>query len=258
MYKKAIAIIILILLITSIFTLCGEYLRVYTGVTTYYMSVKPDHIKVLNKDKKILGIIKIAEIEILIDYDLGDLTNDDKPELVLLKGIDGNLNKILEVYELIDNKFEYMYSRTFKTMNPWKVEICNIDDNSYKELSIGMYKETRFHPVMAKRPYIYFFKDKNMYPKWRGSRLARPFDDYIFFDIDSDGMDEIVSIENSKNGRKVISTYEWIGFGFEGIKDSEEFNNINSMEEKEDHVLIEIEKEDMSIEFIEIKCLNDL
>lgn len=122
---------------------------------------------------------------------------------------------------------------SLKAYNPWKVQTCDVDGDGTLEVSFGVYKTSRFHPVMAKRPFIYDLHENGISPKWRGSRLSRPFDDYIFSDINSDGADEIVSIEHLADGRKAVNSYVWKGFGFEGIGESGAYDDILSIRESE-------------------------
>lgn len=260
MYRKKLGFIIIVLLLIIIFfygSYENKYIKIWRDESEYYLHVRDKHIKILDEYKRKLGSINIDTSE-LIDYDLGDLTNDGVMELVVLLKGDNDSERILNVYENRSNNYRSMYTRTFKDMNPWKVEICDIDNNAYKELTIGMYKKTRYHPVMAKRPYVYLFKDKKMYPKWRGSRLARPFEDYVFYDIDSDGMDEIVSIEHTRSKRMVISVYEWIGFGFEVIKNSKEYSSVNKIIDKGNRLIIEVVSQGDNIECIEVLGLEDI
>lgn len=120
---------------------------------------------------------------------------------------------------------------SLKAYNPWKVQTCDVDGDGVTEVSFGVYKTSRFHPVMAKRPFIYDLHENGISPKWRGSRLSRPFDDYIFSDINSDGADEIISIEHLADGRKAVNSYAWKNFGFESIGESEAFDDILSIRE---------------------------
>lgn len=122
--------------------------------------------------------------------------------------------------------FKYDMSR----LNPWKIQTCDVDGDGKTEISAGVYKTARFHPVMAKRPFIYEWHGNGISPKWLGSRLSRPFDDYIFADINADGIDELISTEHLRDGKKAVNSYAWKGFGFEGIGESDGFDDILSIE----------------------------
>lgn len=118
-----------------------------------------------------------------------------------------------------------------EALKPWKVQAADVDGDGIKEISVGVYKTAKFHPVMAKRPFIYnYSKGGGLSPKWLGSRLSRPFDDYIFSDVDGDGLEELISIELLSNGRKVLNSYKWKGFGFEGMGESRDFQDIAALQ----------------------------
>lgn len=121
---------------------------------------------------------------------------------------------------------EQLYRFDMSEINPWKVQTCDVDGDGRKEISVGVYKKAVFHPVMAKRPFIYNWTDGHMSPKWLGSRLARPFDDYVFSDINSDGKDELISDELLADGSKAVNSYGWKGFGFESTGGSGGYEDI--------------------------------
>ena len=80
-----------------------------------------------------------------------------------------------------------------------------------EDLMVGVYKTARFHPVMANRPFIYGWDGKTMYPKWLGSRLSRPFTDFVLADFGS-GV-RIVAVEQTREGANELAVYRWEGFG---------------------------------------------
>ncbi len=175
------------------------------------------------------------------DYDIGDIVGDGKEYLVVLTGD----NKKEYGEEVIIFKMEEgreIYRKNFSSLNPWKIVIGDVDGDKIDDISIGVYKESPLHPVMAKRPFIYSFKDGKIVPKWRGSRLSKPFTDYGFYDIDGDGVDEIVAIEILEDNRKTINTYKWKGFGFEVYLESQDFEDIENLTVKEDTVYIQIKE----------------
>lgn len=175
------------------------------------------------------------------DYDIGDIVGDGKEYLVVLTGD----NKKEYGEEVIIFKMEEgkeIYRKNFSSLNPWKIVIGDVDGDKIDDISIGVYKESPLHPVMAKRPFIYSFKDGKIVPKWRGSRLSKPFTDYGFYDIDGDGVDEIVAIEILEDNKKTINTYKWKGFGFEVYLESQDFEDIENLTVKEDTVYIQIKE----------------
>jgi len=130
-----------------------------------------------------------------------------------------------------------IYRFDMSEINPWKVQTCDVDGDGNKEISVGVYKKAVFHPVMAKRPFIYNWTDGQMCPKWLGSRLARPFDDYVFSDINSDGRDELISTELLADGSKAVNTYGWKGFGFESTGGSGSYRDILEIRKTTGHAI---------------------
>lgn len=159
-----------------------------------------------------------------------DMDNDGIEEELYLTGEKGSIYGSDLVIRTEDKEIGRY---DLEALKPWKVQAMDVDGDGIKEISIGVYKTAKFHPVMAKRPFIYNWNGEDgLSPKWLGSRLSRPFDDYIFSDIDEDGMDELISIELLSNGRKVINSYKWKGFGFEGTGESRDFQDITALQKQ--------------------------
>lgn len=200
---------------------------------------------ILNENEKYFCIIRNKMIEIydflgnrqyIYDYldkniitgCVSDINIDGKPEILIILGKGQIYGDELIIYSY-SNILEEISRHSLLGLNPWKVLTCDVDGDGVREISIGVYKTSKFHPVMAKRPFIYSYNGKNLSPKWLGSRLSRPFDDYIFVDLDKDNMDEIVSIEVLKDNKKALNSYKWKGFGFEAIGESEEYIDISDL-----------------------------
>lgn len=103
-----------------------------------------------------------------------------------------------------------------KGMNPWKIEICNIDGGDL-ELAIGVYKESPHHRERAKRVFLYNidYEKKRLQPKIRISRLNNPLEDFIMKDIDENGQDNIIALEKLKDGTYQLAAYKWTNFSFD-------------------------------------------
>jgi hypothetical protein len=156
------------------------------------------------------------------DYDGNG--NDDI--FLLLKKKDEKYGERLIVVNYNGKKAEKTYDASFQKVNPWKVQVCDVDGDGKMEISLGVYTVAKYHQVYAKRPFLYYFYNNKLYPKWLGSRLSRPFDDYIFCDIDGDKMDELISAETTQDGKKELNAYKWTGFGFESIGVSKPYDKI--------------------------------
>lgn len=173
------------------------------------------------------------------DYDIGKITEGEEEYGVVLTGSRWKkYGREVIIYSVEEEK--EIYRKDFSELNPWKIVIGDVDGDKIDDISVGVYKKSPLHPVMAKRPFIYSFIDGKLEPKWRGSRLSKPFIDYTFFDIDKDGIDEIISIEILQDNKKVINTYKWKGFGFEGFIQSKAFDDIKDLSREEGIIKVQV------------------
>jgi hypothetical protein len=164
--------------------------------------------------------------EIVLDKAYGDIDGDSTNELIVLnKNLFHKYGSEVIIYNDINGLTE-IYREDFSELKPWKIDTGDVDGDGIYELSVGIYKETIFHQIMDKRPFIYSYRDNRLLPKWRGSRLSRPFTDYTFYDLDNDGCDEIISIEILEDGELILNSYKWIGFGVEGFLESSIYDKI--------------------------------
>lgn len=248
------------MILASIFILTYLFIsKLATKSTQFIPHNEENYIKVHNKTITLYNSQKqkihyYSLKDRIMDYGLGDLDGDNSDELVLIskKGI-GNFGDKVSIFK-IQNEIEKLYEEDFSRLKPWKVALGDIDGNGKCEISIGVYKKTPFHQVMAKRPFIYYFEDNRLFPKWRGSRLSKPFTDYNFCDIDGDNIDELMAIEILQDGKKVVNAYKWKGFGFEGFLQSKGFNDIKDLriEDGKAYVIIK-DKEDKFKGMVKIK-----
>ena len=124
----------------------------------------------------------------------------------------------LIIYKFANSKLDTFWVGEDWGHNPWKIMSAEIDGDEDLEICIGVWKAARFHPVFSNRLFIYGWDGNQLYPKWMGSRLASPFIDFDFKDLDSDEIEELISLELQKNRKKRIMSYKWTGFGFESYK----------------------------------------
>lgn len=162
----------------------------------------------------------------------------------------GNYIKIYSDYKILNGEpaidSEPDFQSDLSELKPFKIQVGDIDGDGVKEIAVCVYKTAKFHPVPAKRPFFYRLNEGELEDVWLGSRLARPFDDFILFDIDQDDIDEIISIEVLENGNKVIAIYDWKGFGFEVKTVSDELEEavvfLNNLSNRDTNILVEIAK----------------
>lgn len=190
---------------------------------------------------------------------ISDIDGDSNEEILAIEGNSKTFYGNKLVMLSYDNGLMKRYEREFKELNPWKVQTCDVDGDHRREIALGVYKEASFHPVMAKRPFLYHWDKGDIVPMWRGSRLSRPFEDYIFFDIDADEKDEIIAIERLPDGKALINAYRWAGFGFESIAESMPYEDILKLVRQYDNresLMIRV-KEGKQHPWIELEKVNE-
>lgn len=167
------------------------------------------------------------------DHAIGRLTGGEDQYLVVLKGRRWQEygNEVI-IYSLEGGRKELLRWNASE-LKPWKIMTGDVDGDGDEEIALGVYKESPLHQIMAKRPFIYSFNGEKLSPFWRGSRLSKPFDDFILYDLDGDGICEIVSSEYLEEGSMVINSYKWRGFGFEGFLQTAELQTIKKIYESE-------------------------
>lgn len=170
----------------------------------------------------------------IISFCTEDVDQKGLREIILLVGENGSEYGNKLVILSLSGK-EMIRQLPVEGLKPWKIQTADVDGDNKRELSIGVYKTARFHDVEDKRPFLYNLHPEGLSPKWLGSRLSRPFTDYVFGDVDQDGSDELVSIEFLSSGEKVIHAYRWKGFGFESAGESPPFQDISQIKTASGH-----------------------
>ena len=116
----------------------------------------------------------------IVSYCIGDANNDGVDEIVFILG-DNEKNAEGEKYGKTLNicKIDYINQikkRNIKNINidisiniqsikPIKVMVGDVNGDFLKEISLIVYKSTKFHPEMAKRPFFYLLEDWHV-SKW--------------------------------------------------------------------------------------------
>jgi hypothetical protein len=97
-----------------------------------------------------------------------------------------------------DGTFQLRWQGFPAKWQPWRIMACDADADGQPDVALGVRKTARYDPHLDNRPFIYSWNGETLLPKWRGSRLSRPFTDFALGDLDGDGADELVAIERTK------------------------------------------------------------
>ncbi|MDO9536481.1 MAG: hypothetical protein Q7J85_14415 [Bacillota bacterium] len=208
----------------------GSLQTICQGKDNFYLYLKEQSFILLSPEGNILDRYSPSgESSSLLSTCISDLDNDGNDKLLFISGERGAAFGDSLVILDFDDGFREIYRQSFPLLNPWKVQTADVDGDDRKEISLGVYKESPFHQVLAKRPFLYEWHNHELVPKWLGSRLSRPFEDYVFADLDGNGREELIAIELLESGEKVLHVYSWKGFGFEGLGESPSFADIHSI-----------------------------
>ena len=165
----------------------------------------------------------------IVSYCIGDIDADGVDELLAVSNggerrklpTGEDCGKFVDIYRdfSIDNDKVTVgekpdYSFDFSDIKPSKIQLGDVDGDGRMDISIVMYKKVKFHNALAKRPFFYNFESEKLVPLWLGSRLSRPFDDFILSDMDGDDISELAAIEVLENKNRILAIYKWEGFGF--------------------------------------------
>ncbi|MFI5386367.1 MAG: hypothetical protein ACHQ50_09625 [Fimbriimonadales bacterium] len=95
---------------------------------------------------------------------------------------------------------------------PWKIAVADVDGDRSEDFIVALFKHTRHSPHRLHTLFVFGFDGTTVYPKWRGSRLARDFVDFVF--ARGKNGDKLLTLDRLLDGRFALSCYRWSGFGF--------------------------------------------
>lgn len=150
-------------------------------------------------------IVVILIVGLLINIPVFNLSVND---------VDGNPCEIKiskKIYERYPNMVSingkvHIYKDRYR-LNVWKVEAGAVTDEGVENVVLGVYNKSPFHQEPEKRVFVYIVKDDELRPRYRASKLSLPFDDFLLYDVDGDGVMEIMTLDNIK-GMNSISAYK--------------------------------------------------
>ena len=116
-----------------------------------------------------------------------------------------------------DGQREEIWRDRDRNYHPWRIEVVKLDDDPEPQIAIGVYKKTRTDPHFARRLFIYDWTGYCLSPKWLGSRLALPLEDFKFTRPAGARHHQLIALEQTPDAR-IIRRYRWNGFGFIAVE----------------------------------------
>lgn len=173
--------------------------------------------------------------ERLFDYVIYDLDNDKNDEIIALTQTNSDAwGKNVSYYdvEISSGKIiaEEIYREDFSSLFPWKIEACNLDNDNFADIFIGVEKDTVFYSDVRSRPFFYTWDGEKLKKKWLGSFFSLwSLKDIAFGDYFGLGFDVAAVLEENENKECRISFYNFVGFGFENMKIENTYQSIKSI-----------------------------
>ncbi len=102
--------------------------------------------------------------------------------------------------------------------NFWRASAGDVDGDGAEDLSLCTWSHTALDEETKRRFFIYSWNEAGeLYPRWRGSRLSRPYVSAELAQVLPNDRMELVSVERGLNGKRLLVAYEWNQFGFWGL-----------------------------------------
>ena len=124
----------------------------------------------------------------------------------------------LTQYRITDKKIIEEWLEKDCGYNPWKIVTADIDGDSVPEICLGVYKKTVFHSDYTNGLFIYDWDRYCIHPKWFGAEFPISLLDFEFYDVDKDGIADLITLETENDSTKKIMTYQWFGSGLWGYR----------------------------------------
>lgn len=255
MIKKVIGILsIVALIITGIYTIrpSNSSLQIFLGGQEYTLkySLKGGYIE-YDGDKHSL---KSYKNNVIVDIAIGDIDSDGKDNILVLEGRkNSRFADRLIIYDVstTSNKLHVSkrYENNMGAIRPWKIELCEIDADNNPEIFIIVNKTTQESSELQNRPFFFNFKEDKLVKKWTGSKLRAPFSKASFGDLNGNGSDEFIVVEEIGTGEFIISAYYWFGFGFILQGESHIYDRVDSIsiEKSDGNVFIKARVKDRNM-----------
>ncbi len=106
--------------------------------------------------------------------------------------------------------------------NFWDIQSGDVDGDGKPEIALCTWSKTRIVPIYARRYFVYGWDGHDVYPRWRGSRLSKPYVQARLVNLQGEKGMILLAVEITRNGRKCLTAYRWNDFGFTGLAGGDE------------------------------------
>ena len=145
----------------------------------------------------------------------------------LFADLDGDgVREVIEAFVGVDGDKVFLQrgergaidARTSPVYPAWKALAGRLEGEIVDLVVLGAWTTKRVRRGEPPRRTIWVvgYDRGRWFARWRGSALARPFDDYTLRDLDGDG-DVELCVRECGGPRPGLTAYRWNGFGFTGI-----------------------------------------
>lgn len=95
---------------------------------------------------------------------------------------------------------------------PWKLTGGDIDGNGLPDFAVGIVKQTHLYPHPHKTIFFFELRNGEIRPKWRGSSLGRPLEDFVY--AQSARGPRLVALQSLLDHKRRLFVWRWNRFGF--------------------------------------------
>lgn len=134
-------------------------------------------------------------------------------------------------------KWKRVTEYDFSVVSPWKVKLGNIDYTDGLQVIMGVNKTTHFDKEKNNRLFVFNWDGEKLYKKWTGTRLGYYLKDFYIMDILDIKGDELVVIDQNKDGMERLLVYYWLDFGFHLLAESKFFDSIDEVNHLDNNLL---------------------
>ncbi|MDR2694469.1 MAG: hypothetical protein LBB74_09700 [Chitinispirillales bacterium] len=106
-----------------------------------------------------------------------------------------------------------VHTSVFRLPYPvYRFDVGDVTGNGTPDIAVGVIKTTQYHPVTAKRPFLFKIdEDGNVRKLWMGSRVSQPLEDFVLTKNETPA--RVLTIEREQSGKFLVAVYRYHGFG---------------------------------------------